>query len=96
MSLRYSCEKVRNGISISLKYEGNVVELTAAIGRLIQQVFLKSPEEIRPAFRAAMQHVVAEDSPVWQPVGEESICIDVGALRRQQREANGNAEDLDL
>lgn len=87
MSLRYSYEKVRNGISIGLEVQGDVIEVTAAIGRLIQQVFLKMPEEIRPAFRAAMQHVVAEDSPVWQPEGEESICIDVGALRRQQREA---------
>lgn len=87
MSLKYSFERVKSGTQIRLEYEGNVVEITAAIGRLIQQVFLKTPEEIRPVFRAAMQHVVAEDSPVWQPDGEESICIDVGALRRQQREA---------
>lgn len=82
-------KKVRNGISIGLEVQGDVIEVTAAIGRLIQQVFLKMPEEIRPAFRAAMQHVVAEDSPVWQPEDEEHICIDVGALRRQQREAGG-------
>lgn len=87
MSLKYSFEKVKNGIQIGLEVQGDVVEITAAIGRLIQQVFLKMPEEIRPAFRAAMQHVVAKGSPVWQPDGEESICIDVGALRRQQREA---------
>ena len=87
MSLKYSFEKVKNGIQIGLEFQGDVVEITAAIGRLIQQVFLKMPEEIRPVFRAAMQHVAAEDSPVWQPDGEESICIDVGALRRQQREA---------
>lgn len=87
MSLKYSYEKVKNGTQIRLEIQGNVVEVTAAIGRLIQHVFLNTPEEIRPAFRTAMQHVVAEDSPVWQPEGEESICIDVGALRRQQREA---------
>lgn len=96
MSLKYSYEKVKNGIQIGLEVQGDVIEVSAAIGRLIQQVFLKTPEEIRPVFRAAMQHVVTEDSPVWQPDGEESICIDVGALRRQQREANGNAKDLDL
>ena len=96
MSLKYSYEKVKSGIQIGLEFRGDVVEITAAIGRLIQQVFLKMPDEIRPAFRATMQQVVAKDSPVWQPDGEESICIDVGALRRQQREANGNAEDLDL
>lgn len=87
MSLKYSFEKVKSGIQIGLEFQGNVIEVTEAIGRLIQQVFLKTPEEIRPVFRAAMQHVVAEDGPVWQPDGEESICIDVGALRRQQREA---------
>lgn len=87
MSLKYSYEKVENGTQIGLEIQGDGVEITAAIGRLIQQVFLRMPEEIRPAFRTAMQHVVAADSPVWQPNGEESICIDVGALRRQQREA---------
>ena len=87
MNLKYSFERVKSGTQIRLEYEDNVVEITAAIGRLIQQVFLKMPEEIRFMFRTAMQHVVAEDSPVWQPNGEESICIDVGALRRQQREA---------
>ena len=87
MSLKYSYEKVRDGISIGLEVQGDIIEVTAAIGRLIQQVFLKTPDEIRPVFRAAMQHVVAEDSPVWQQNGEECICVDVGALRRQQREA---------
>ena len=87
MSLKYSFEKVKSGTQIRLEIQGNIVEVTEAIGRLIQQVFLKTPEEIRPAFRAAMQQVVAIDSPVWQPDGEKSICIDVGALRRQQREA---------
>ena len=86
MSLKYSYEKVENGTQIGLEIQGDSVEITAAIGRLIQQVFLRMPEEIRPAFRTAMQHVVAADSPVWQP-DEESICIDVGALRRQKREA---------
>lgn len=87
MSLKYTFEKVKNGIQIGLEVQGDVVKITAAIGRLIQQVFFRMPEEIRPVFRAAMQHVVAEDSPVWQPDGEECICIDVVALRRQQREA---------
>ena len=87
MSLRYSYEKARDDIGIGLEVEGDVIEVTAAIGRLIQQVFLKMPDEIRPAFRAAMQHVVTEGSPVWQQNGEECICVDVGALRRQQREA---------
>ena len=87
MSLKYSFEKVKNGTEIRLEFQGNIIEVTEAIGRLIQQVFHKTPDEIRPAFRAAMQHVVAEDSPVWQQDGEECICVDVGALRRQQREA---------
>ena len=87
MSLKYSFEKVKNGTEIRLEFQSDVIEMTTAISRLIQQVFLRTPDEIRPAFRAAMQHVVAEDSPVWQQDDEECICVDVGALRRQQREA---------
>lgn len=63
-----------------------MVGMTAAVGRLIQKLYFKTPESLRPMFKHAMQHLPDDDSPIWEM--DEWIEIDMQALRAQAKEKN--------
>ena len=60
---------------------GDIVGMTTAVGRLIQQLYFKTPESLRPMFKHAMQHLPDDDSPMLEM--DEWIEIDMQALTAQ-------------
>lgn len=80
--LKYEYREEKNKpTEIRLEACGNMVDMTAAVGRLIQQLYFKMPEILRPMFKHAMQHLPDDDSPIWNP--DEWIEIDMQALTAQ-------------
>lgn len=84
MRLLYELKKTNIGTQITLETEGNAIELTSAVGRLMQQIYLNMDPFMAEVFRKACQAVTADDSPIWKP--EEGIKIDLAALKRQRGE----------
>lgn len=84
MKLLYEYEKMPIGIQIKLETAGDLANLTAAVGRLMGQLYFNLPPFERMAFRAACQAMTKDDSPIWKP--EEGIKIDLAALERQRGE----------
>lgn len=84
MRLLYEFKKTNFGSEITLETEGNAIELTAAVGRLMQQIYLNMDPLMAQIFRKACQVATADDSPIWKP--EEGIKIDLAALKRQRGE----------
>lgn len=85
--LKYEYRQEKNKpTEIRLEACGDMVGMTVAVGRLIQQLYLKTPEILRPVFKHAMQHLPDDDSPIWNP--DEWIEIDMQALRAQTKEKN--------
>lgn len=83
--LIYEYRPQKNGpIEIRLDVAGNVITITEGVGRLIQQLYFKLPDNIRPAFKAACQGVTADDSPVRKQ--SNHIMIDLSAMRAQPPE----------
>ena len=71
-------------IEINFDAECSIPEAVAAIGRLIQIVQNEWPKPQQFVFKALVQALVTEDSPIWKPV--EGIRINMNALRRQAAE----------
>lgn len=67
---------------IRLEADGGVIELTAAVGRLIQQLHERLPDSVKPAFRMAIKTLVLDqDTPLWGASGG-GICIDLAELKK--------------
>ena len=85
--LKYEYRREKNKpTEIRLEACGDMVGMTAAVGRLIQQLYFKTPESLRPMAKHAMQHLLDEDSPIWEK--DEWIEIDMLALRALAKEKN--------
>lgn len=84
MKLLYEYEKNEIGHRIKLETGGNFLELSSAVGRLMQQIFFNMPEPDRFIFQKACQIMTANDSSIWKP--EEGVKIDLAALERQRGE----------
>lgn len=84
MKLLYEYEKKPIGIQIKLETGGDLVNLTAAVGRLMGQLYFNLPPFERLAFRSACHAITKDDSPIWKP--EEGIKIDLAALKKQRGE----------
>ena len=80
--LKYEYRQEKNKpTEIRLEACGDMVGMTAAVGRLIQQLYFKTPELLRPMFKHAVQHLPDDDSPIWKM--DEWIEIDMRALSAQ-------------
>ena len=82
--LLYDYKKTEVGLLIKLEAEGKLDETLAAVLRLIQHVYLKTPQMLRSVFKLAIQHGVTDDSPIWHE--EAGITIDLAALKKQSHE----------
>lgn len=84
--LCYEYRTQKNGTAIRLESDGTLVETTAAVGRLIQQVHERLPDPVKPAFRTAIRAlVIDEDTPIWKAT-EGAIRIDMAELAKQMEE----------
>ena len=84
MRLLYELKKTNIGTQITLETEGDAIEIAAAVGRLMQQIYLNMDPLMAQIFRKACQAATADDSPIWKP--DEGIKIDLAALKRQRGE----------
>ena len=87
MRLLFDCKTLKNGALVRMESEGTLIELTGAVGRLIQQLHEKFPEPVRPEFRAMIRAMVTDaDTPIWEPTKAE-VRIDLKELEKQVEEA---------
>lgn len=63
-----------------IRTTGPMGNVCIAIGRLIQNIYNQTPEQLKPIFRAAMQAMTDDESPFWKP-DEGAVTIDMNALR---------------
>lgn len=82
MRLRYIKEP---GQATELLVDGNVLEVTAEIGRMIQRIWYGMGETDRAMFKRAVQIVIVDESPVWS--ASEGITVNASELLRQAKEA---------
>ncbi|MBR3331663.1 MAG: hypothetical protein IKG25_10760 [Mogibacterium sp.] len=80
--LSYEYRPHDGGVQITFAFEGTIVDATKAIGRLIQQFYGKLDDRIKPAFAFACKQLMDEDSPIWNPHDEETIIVDLKALKK--------------
>ena len=80
--LKFEYRKEKNKpTEIRLEASGGIMDMTVALGRLIQQLYFKTPESLRPLFKHAIQHLPDDDSPIWKM--DEWIEVDMQALTAQ-------------
>ena len=81
MTLRYIKEP---GKPTELMVDGSMLEVTAEIGKMIQQIWYKLNLIERLTFRLAIKVLVEDDSPVWS--SPSGITVDASELLRHAKE----------
>lgn len=67
-----------------LLVDGSMIEVTAEIGRLIQQIWYGLDGVEREVFKMEVQATTSDESPVWSAPG--GITVDASELLRQAKE----------
>ena len=83
--LTYEFRKDKNGFSISCDLNLRGIDVLMAISFLVNDIYKKTPEFLRPEFRKAMIALItAPDSPCYDlsPI-DGAITVDTAELRRQ-------------
>lgn len=84
MRLKFEYQKNEGTAEVMSEIEGKPLEVIAAIGHLIQTVHNQTPKIFRPIFRAAVQSLVSDDSPVWKEFGDGTTVIDMSRLMKRK------------
>lgn len=80
--LKYEWRPRDGGEQIAFAFEGTTVDAVTAIGRMIQQFYDKTDDRAKPAFCFACKRLMDGDSPVWHPKDEETVIVDLKALKK--------------
>lgn len=84
MRLKFEYQKNEGEAEAWSEIEGKPLEVTAAIGHLIQTVHNQTPKILRPLLREAVKHLVSDDSPVWKEFGDGTTVIDMSRLMKRK------------
>ena len=84
MRLKFEYQKNKGSTEVMSEIEGNMQEVLAAIGRLIQTVYNQTPKILRPLLREAVKHLASDDSPVWKEFGDGTTVIDMSRLMKRK------------
>ena len=87
--LTYEFRKNENGVSFSNDVNLRGIDVLMAFSYPVSDLYKKTPEFLRPAFRSAMIALVtAPDSPCFglSPTDRTTITVDTAELRRQMEE----------
>ena len=82
--LHYDFVRDEKKTEILCSAECSMDDMFIAIGRLIQKMHDKTSPKEKSTFKAAIQALVQDDSPIWEPMN--GVCIDLKELRRQMGE----------
>ena len=72
------------GQPMELLVDGSMIEVTAAIGMMIQHIWYGLPFPQQLLFKAAIQTVVTDESPTWS--APSGITVDASELLRRASE----------
>lgn len=85
MRMYYEYQTQKNGVQIRMGSNGTIIGVTSAVGRLIQELFNRLPDGQKQMFRAMIQGLVKDDSPIWK-ANEGEIRIDLDEFKKQVRD----------
>lgn len=83
--LRYEWRPRAGGTEIAFEFNGNILDMTKAVGMLIQQAYGNACAEDRQFFKFACKQMMDDDCPVWHLERENVMTIDMKELRKQAR-----------
>lgn len=87
MRLLFDYKTLKNAAWVRMESEGTLIELTGAVGRLIQQLHEKFPEPVRPAFRAMIREMIIDAAAPIRGPTDAAVHIDLKELAKQMEEA---------
>lgn len=84
--LKYEWRPHDGGTQVGVTFNGNLMDITKAVGMLIQQLYGNLRDEDKEFFRFMCKQMMDDDCPIWHPEQEKVTTIDLKELRKQMRE----------